>query len=136
MLEIYAAALAEYRNKNYEKALEAYNEVLNTNPDNYIVLNNKGTNYIGRQGARARTIFDGEVSAVFAFGGMKNILVRHGSYISVYCNLSSVIVHKGQKVRTRDLLGTVADDGTGKYVLHFQLRQETKLLNPEAWIGR
>lgn len=108
----------------------------NTSGHSHVVLNNKGTNYIGRQGARARTIFDGEVSAVFAFGGMKNILVRHGSYISVYCNLSSVIVHKGQKVRTRDLLGTVADDGTGKYVLHFQLRQETKLLNPEAWIGR
>lgn len=108
----------------------------NTSGHSHVVLNSKGINYIGRQGARARTIFDGEVSAVFAFGGMKNVLVRHGSYISVYCNLSSVIVHKGQKVRARDLLGTVADDGTGQYVLHFQLRQETKLLNPEGWIGR
>lgn len=102
----------------------------------HVKLDNKGTNYVGRAGARARAIFDGEVSAVFSFGGMKNILVRHGSYISVYCNLSSVIVAKGQKVKARDLLGTVADDGTGQYVLHFQLRQETKKLNPEAWIGR
>ncbi len=108
----------------------------NTSGHSHVVLNSKGINYVGRQGARARTIFDGEVSAVFAFGGMKNVLVRHGSYISVYCNLSSVIVHKGQKVRARDLLGTVADDGTGQYVLHFQLRQETKLLNPENWIGK
>lgn len=108
----------------------------NTSGHSHVVLNSKGINYVGRQGARARTIFDGEVSAVFAFGGMKNVLVRHGSYISVYCNLSSVIVHKGQKVKARDLLGTVADDGTGQYVLHFQLRQETKLLNPEGWIGR
>ena len=108
----------------------------NTSGHSHVVLNNKGTNYVGRQGARARTIFDGEVSAVFAFGGMKNVLVRHGSYISVYCNLSSVIVQKGQKVKARDLLGTVANDGEGNYVLHFQLRQETKLLNPEHWIGR
>ena len=108
----------------------------NTSGHSHVVLNNKGTNYIGRQGARARSIFDGEVSAVFAFGGMKNVLVRHGSYISVYCNLSSVIVRKGQKVKARDLLGTVADDGAGNFVLHFQLRQETKLLNPESWIGR
>ena len=108
----------------------------NTSGHTHVVLNNKGTNYVGRPDARARTIFDGEVSAVFAFGGMKNVLVRHGSYISVYCNLSSVIVQKGQKVKARDLLGTVANDGEGNYVLHFQLRQETKLLNPEQWIGR
>lgn len=108
----------------------------NTSGHSNVVLCNKGTNYVGRQGARARTVFDGEVSAVFTFGGLKNVLVRHGSYISVYCNLSSVIVRKGQRVKARDLLGTVADDGNGRYVLHFQLRQETKLLNPEAWIGR
>jgi len=108
----------------------------NTSGHSHVVLTSKGTNYVGRAGARARAVFDGEVSAVFSFGGMKNVLVRHGSYISVYCNLSSVIVHKGKKVKARDLLGTVANDGTGQYVLHFQLRKETSLLNPEAWIGR
>lgn len=99
-------------------------------------LDNKGTNYVGRSGAMARSIFDGEVSAVFQFGNTKNILVRHGSYISVYCNLSSVRVAKGQKVKARDILGTVEDDGSGNCVLHFQLRKETQKLNPEAWIGR
>lgn len=108
----------------------------NTSGHSHVVLNNKGVNYVGRSGARARTIFDGQVTTVFAFAGMKNVLIRHGSYISVYCNLSSVIVHKGQKVKARDLIGTVADDGTGHFVLHFQLRKEKELLNPEAWIGR
>lgn len=101
-----------------------------------VQLDNKGTNYVGKSGARARAIFDGEVTAVFQFGGTKNILIRHGSYISVYCNLSSVIVAKGQKVHTRDVIGTVLDDGSGNCVLHFQLRKETTKLNPEAWIGR
>ena len=99
-------------------------------------LDNKGTNYVGHPGARARAVFDGEVTAVFQFDGTKNILVRHGSYISVYCNLSSVIVTKGQKVKARDVLGTVATDVDGNCVLHFQLRKETAKLNPEAWIGR
>lgn len=101
-----------------------------------VQLENKGTNYVGRPGARARSIFTGVVSAVFQFGGSSNVLIRHGSYISVYCNLSSVTVSKGQKVNTRDIIGTVADDGTGKCVLHFQLRKETTKLNPESWIGR
>lgn len=99
-------------------------------------LDNKGTNYIGQAGARARAIFDGEVSAVFQLGTNKNILVRHGSYISVYCNLSSVVVARGAQVKARDILGTVANDGDGNYVLHFQLRKETAKLNPESWIGR
>ena len=108
----------------------------NTSSHSHVVLNNKGTNYVGRQGARARSVFDGEVTRVVDFGGMKIVLVRHGSYISVYSNLSSIIVRKGQKLKARDLIGTVADDGTGQHVLHFQLRKETTLLNPETWIGR
>lgn len=102
----------------------------------HVTLDNKGTNYVGKPGARARCIFDGEVTAVFQFARTKNVLVRHGSYISVYCNLSSVIVAKGQKVRTRDIIGTISNDGDGNCVLHFQLRKETAKLNPEAWIGR
>ena len=101
-----------------------------------VQLENKGVNYVGRPGARARSIFVGEVTAVFQFGGSRNVLIRHGSYISVYCNLSSVTVTKGQKVNAKDIIGTVADDGTGKCVLHFQLRKETAKLNPESWIGR
>lgn len=103
---------------------------------NNVQLDNKGTNFIGRPGARARAVFDGVVTSVFQFGGTRNILVRHGSYISVYCNLSSTIVKKGQKVKAKDILGTVADDGSGNCTLHFQLRKETAKLNPEAWIGR
>ena len=101
-----------------------------------VQLENKGTNYVGRPGARARAVFDGVVTSVFQFAGSRNVLVRHGSYISVYCNLSSTIVTKGQKVRARDILGTVADDGSGNCTLHFQLRKETIKLNPESWIGK
>ena len=101
-----------------------------------VVLDNKGVNYMGQAGAHARAIFDGEVSAVFQLGALKNVLVRHGSYISVYCNLSSTIIVRGQKVKARDILGTVAADESGNYILHFQLRKETAKLNPESWIGR
>lgn len=101
-----------------------------------VQLDNKGTNYVGRPGARARAVFDGVVTSIFQFAGTRNVLIRHGSYISVYCNLSSTIVTKGQKVRARDIIGTIADDGSGNCTLHFQLRKETVKLNPEAWIGK
>ena len=99
-------------------------------------LDNKGINLTTKSPSSARCVFNGEVSMVFAFGGMMNVLVRHGSYISVYCNLSSVCVSKGQRVSTRQSLGNVARDASGNYTLHFQLRKETKILNPESWISR
>lgn len=103
---------------------------------NGVTLDNKGTNYTGKPGAQARCIFDGEVTSIFSLGGMTNVLVRHGSYISVYCNLSHASVRVGQKVTTRQLLGPVAKDASGNVTLHFQLRKETAKLNPERWIGR
>ena len=45
-------------------------------------------------------------------------------------------VRKGQKLKARDLIGTVQADESGNCILHFQLRKETTKLNPEAWIGR
>ncbi len=97
-----------------------------------VTLDNKGINIMGSPGCSARSIYDGEVSAVFGYGGMWNVLVRHGAYISVYCNLKSVSVHKGQRVSARQALGAVGTDN----ILQFQLRKETAKLNPEAWLGR
>lgn len=101
-----------------------------------VKLDNKGIDIKGQKGAKARAIFDGEVSAVFQFGGTTGVLVRHGNYISVYCNLSSVSVKQGQKLKTHDPIGGISADGTGNTVLHFQLRKETTKLNPETWLGR
>lgn len=97
-----------------------------------VKLDNKGINILGQPGARARSIYDGEVSAVFGFSGSMVVMVRHGSYISVYCNLSSVSVSRGQKVSTRQALGTVGRDN----ILQFQLRHNMSKLNPESWLGR
>lgn len=101
-----------------------------------VLLDNKGIDIKGKEGAQARAIFDGEVSAIFQYNGLSNVLVRHGSYISVYCNLSSVNVKKGSVLKTRDVIGQVNTDKSGNTVLHFQLRKETTKLNPEVWLVR
>ena len=99
-------------------------------------LDNKGIDIKAKQGAMARTIFDGEVTAVFQYNGLANVLVRHGSYISVYCNLESVIVKQGSQLKTRDVIGQISTDADGNTVLHFQLRKEKSKLNPELWIAK
>ena len=99
-------------------------------------LDNKGIDTRGQAGANARAIFDGEVSAIFQYNGLTNVLVRHGNYISVYCNLQSVQVQKGSKIHTRDIIGKIHTNAEGNTILHFQLRKETAKLNPEVWIRR
>ena len=102
----------------------------------HVRLDNKGIDIKTRKGAMARTVFDGEVSAIFQFNGLNNVLVRHGSYITVYCNLSSVLVRKGSQLKTRDVIGEINTDADGNTILHFQLRKEIVKLNPEGWIRR
>ena len=70
-----------------------------------------------------------------ALGGAFTIIVRHGDYYSVYSNLASVGVHRGQQVSTRQTLGAVAGDGNGNTMLHFQLRHNTQKLNPLSWFA-
>jgi septal ring factor EnvC (AmiA/AmiB activator) len=97
-----------------------------------VTLDNKGINIMGGAGAKARAIYDGEVSAVLSYAGTVVVMLRHGAYISVYSNLSSASVSRGQHVSTRQILGTVGPD----HILQFQLRKERAKLNPEAWLGR
>ena len=103
-----------------------------------VQLDNKGIDLQGRPGARAQAVFDGKVAAVFQLNGLFNVLVRHGSYISVYCNLSRATVKAGDAVKTRQPLGEVFSNPAegGRTVLHFQLRKETQKLDPEGWIAR
>ena len=103
-----------------------------------VKLDNKGIDIQGKPGAQARAIFNGKVAAVFQLNGLFNILVRHGNYISVYCNLSSASVKQGDDVTTKQPLGQIFSDGAdnGRTVLHFQLRKEKEKLNPEPWLNR
>lgn len=103
-----------------------------------VKLDNKGIDIQAKPGAQARAVFNGKVAAVFQLNGLFNILVRHGAYISVYCNLSTASVKADDTVKTGQTLGTIFSDGAdgGRTVLHFQLRREKEKLNPEPWLNR
>lgn len=103
-----------------------------------VKLDNKGIDIQGKPGAQARAIFNGKVAAVFKLNGLFNILIRHGNYISVYCNLSSASVKQGDDVTTKQTIGQIFSDSSdnGRTVLHFQLRKEKEKLNPEPWLNR
>lgn len=88
------------------------------------------------ENAFARAVFNGKVLAIQLIpGGQKAVLVQHGNYISVYKNLDTVIVTKGQTLTTKQNIGTVhTDRSTGKTILAFVLFKEVKTVDPSLWI--
>lgn len=88
-------------------------------------------------GTPVKAIFDGEVSAVSNLGDGMMVMIRHGKYFTVYSNLSSASVSKGQQVRTGQAIGRAAeaDDGSGGQ-LDLILMMETRNINPQPWLRR
>ncbi len=103
-----------------------------------IKVKNNGVDISTSTGSKARAVFEGEVSRVFAISGSNMaVIIRHGSFLSVYSNLSEVTVKPGQKVAIKQEIGTIftdsADDNTT--VIKFQIWKENQKLDPEEWIS-
>ncbi len=88
-----------------------------------VYVNNNGIDIGTNNGASARAVFKGKVSAIISIpGGNKAVLVQHGNYFSVYNNLGEIYVSKGQTVKTKQSLGKVyTDSKTGETTLNFQI---------------
>lgn len=104
----------------------------------HVETNNNGIDIEVAPGTDARAIFDGTVSAIFRIPGYANVvMIRHGEYISLYANLVTTAVAKGQKVKAGQAVGrilTESDDEGGATTLHFELRRERAKLNPLEWV--
>lgn len=96
---------------------------------------NDGVNIMTSDGASVRAVFGGEVLFVRVIQGIYVIAIRHGDYFTIYQNLKSPSVAKGDKVETRQTIGTVATSSDGP-VLHFEIMRGQSKLNPEAWIAK
>lgn len=103
-----------------------------------ITIQSNGIQVATEQKAKARAVFNGKVLSIQLQPGRKKIvLVQHGNYISAYKNLDDVLVKKGENISTKQEIGTIHTDATtGKTILAFSLFKQTKIQNPEPWIGK
>jgi septal ring factor EnvC (AmiA/AmiB activator) len=101
-----------------------------------LVVHNSGVEITTDQGANARAVFGGEVISVMVLSPVnKAVMIQHGDYFTVYQNLSSVSVSKGDKVTTKQSIGKIRTSGdTGKTVLKFTISQNTTYSNPASWL--
>ena len=106
---------------------------------NRVQVNSSGVDFGVNGDSRAYAVFSGVVSRVFVIPGYGTaVILRHGNYLTVYANLSSVSVSTGSRVSTGQSIGSVgaSPDGSSGRLLHFQLWHERTKLNPLAWIKR
>ena len=104
--------------------------------DRSLTIKSNGVRIATEKGAEARAVFDGEVSEILK---MKNVnpivMIRHGNYLTVYRNLAKVYVRKGDKVKTKQVIGEVfTNPSNGETILRFTLSKGTATENPASWI--
>jgi murein DD-endopeptidase MepM/ murein hydrolase activator NlpD len=101
-----------------------------------VQVKSNGIEITTEAGSEVRAVFDGEVSRVFAIsGGNMAVIIRHGSFLSVYSNLKEVNVKAGQQVKTKQKIGAIFSD-ENKTALKFQVWRENEKMNPEDWISK
>ena len=101
-----------------------------------ITINSTGLHIVTPTGSFANAVFNGEVlNVLVGSGGIKNVLIRHGNYITSYNNLENILVNKGDKVVTGQRIGKIFTDKlSNKTNLVFVVFKNTTRLNPADWI--
>ncbi len=85
-----------------------------------------------------RSVFDGEVSKIIILPtGLKVVIIRHGNYLTVYSNLEDVDIKKGQKIKTKEIIGRLyTNKQKNNNILGFQIWKGREKLDPVHWISR
>ncbi|MFA9371726.1 MAG: murein hydrolase activator EnvC [Labilibaculum antarcticum] len=104
----------------------------------HVNVRNDGVNITTDTKAECRSIFKGEVTHILSMPGLNNvIIIRHGEFFSVYSNLSTVAVKKGDTVTSKEKIGVVyTDQAQSQTVLKFQLWKGSTKLDPSLWLYR
>lgn len=100
-----------------------------------ITVESNGVHIRTDKGSKARAVFNGTVLQIQSVSGKKAVYIRHGNYITLYSNLETVTVKKGDKVTTKEIIGKVYTDKISKKTtLKFQVWKNATRLNPASWI--
>ena len=97
-----------------------------------------GINIVTDPGSEVTAVADGYVFAIQPTPGYGNaVFVKHGSYFTVYGNLSQINVQNSSILRAGQIVGLSGTEASelGK-TLFFMVRKNNTDLNPEDWLTR
>lgn len=104
----------------------------------HVTTDNPGIEIEADAEATVRSVFSGTVSYIYQVNNEYNyvVIVKHGSYMSVYAGLKTISVKKGESVAAGQSLGTLFADVNDENhsLLHFQIRKGSTKLDPQQWL--
>ena len=95
-----------------------------------------GIDISARAGAPARAVYEGVVQRVGTIPTYGTyVMVTHGEFVTLYGNLSQVVVSQGQRVRAGQVVGRAgtANERRGTQ-LFFALYQDSQPVDPLGWL--
>ncbi|MEP6617124.1 MAG: peptidoglycan DD-metalloendopeptidase family protein [Ginsengibacter sp.] len=101
-----------------------------------IDYNNPGVSIGTKPGAGVKSVFDGEVTLVSYMDDKQVVFIKHGKYFTVYSNLSSADVQRGQSVKTGQVIGKSGANDDGQGQVDLIIMKENNNVNPEQWLRR
>lgn len=99
-----------------------------------IVYDNPGVSIGATIGESVKAVFEGEVTSVSFMEDKQVVCIKHGKYFTVYSNLASANVQRGQQVKTGQVIGKAGANDEGQGEVDFILMQESTNVNPEPWL--
>jgi septal ring factor EnvC (AmiA/AmiB activator) len=94
----------------------------------------QGVNIGTKIGESVKAVFEGEVTLVSYIGDQQAVFIKHGKYFTVYSNLASANVKRGDKVSTGQVIGKAGVNDEGQGAVEFILMKESDFINPQAWL--
>ena len=95
-----------------------------------VTVPNNGVDISAPAGSAVSSVHTGKVVGVQFIPGYQNmVIVQHGAYYTVYSNLESLSVSKGDEVAAGQAIGKLGSDD-----LHFEVWREKQRLNPAGWL--
>lgn len=98
---------------------------------------NKGIDFQGKKGDSVIAVADGKVmysgNSLPGYGNL--LIIQHdNTYLSTYAHNNQLLVKEGTRVKAGQKIATMGDTGTDKVMLHFEIRQRGKPVNPLNFI--
>jgi len=105
-----------------------------------VFTNNNGIDITCIANSKARAVFEGIVSAVINVNGAgKVVIIKHANFRTVYSNLQESSVKLGDKITSKQEIGTIMLDNGSVSIFHFEIHMvvglDTQSLNPSLWIS-
>ncbi|KAA9041605.1 peptidoglycan DD-metalloendopeptidase family protein [Ginsengibacter hankyongi] len=99
-----------------------------------VIYDNPGVTIGAKIGEPVKAVFEGQVTLVSYMEDKLAVFIKHGKYFTVYSNLASANVQRGDEVKTGQVIGKTGENDEGQGEVDFIIMQETTNVNPEQWL--